>query len=227
MCFVCSAWAASIYTGVRLATCWLNGISYDLFGGRKTAFLGLTLYSLGYLTGSFAEQLYVLYVTQGAISGLGGGLVFNLALPILDGVFTEYKTFAMSLAFGSSGLGAIVLAFLGKEAVQHGGWKWYYRMLCLVGVASMFVIPGFPALGESSTGREHSREKCIVSGVDTIRTKMTFSQKTEYFFHELKSSLLRGLSLYKNFNFSMLVFAYFFLSLLYFFPILTVVSTHC
>ena len=230
--FFCSAWVASIYTGVRLATCWLNGVSYDLFGGRKTAFLGLILYSLGYLAGSFAEQLYVLYITQGAISGLGGGLLYNLAVPILNEAFTERKTFVVTLAFASSGLGAIVLAFVGKEAVQYGGWKWYYRMLCLVGVASMLVIPGFPALHEGPVGNVRRREKRLISSTsissesraDIIPTKMTFLQKIEYFFRALKLSLIRGLSLYKNFNFSMLVVSYFLISLVFLFPILTVVS---
>ena len=231
--FFCTAWVASIYTGVRLALCWVNGVSYDLFGGRKTAFVGLFLFSIGCLACSFAEELFVLYITRGFISGIGGGIVYNLAIPILDDVFREHKTFLMPLAYSSCGLGAIVLAFLGKDAVQHGGWKWYYRMLCLVGVASMFVIPGLPAHRESPVGRARRREKRLISsisnscesGADIIPTNMTFSQKIRYFLHELKSSLIRGLSLYKNLNFSMLVFGYFLLSLVYFFPILTVVST--
>ena len=232
LCNFCSAWVASIYSGVRVATCWLNGVLYDLFGGRKTAFLGLLLFSLGCLSGSFAEELFVLYITRGAVSGLGGGIIHNLAVPILDEAFTERKIFVMTLAFASSGLGAVVLAFLGKAAVQYGGWRWYYILMCLVGVASMLVIPSLPARHEVYGGAR-SKEKRMLSSTSTDggmdmnpnHAQMTFSQKIGYFLHELKWSLTRGLSLYKNCNFSLLVFGYFLLSLVFFYPILTVVST--
>ncbi|XP_065179439.1 monocarboxylate transporter 12-B-like [Sycon ciliatum] len=232
-----TAWVASIYTCVRVGTCWLDGITFEVLGARKSAFLGLLLFTIGSLGSSFANELYILYITRGLISGLGGGLLFTLPVAVIDIVFSSHKCLLMAFASSTSGIGVVYLALAGRSAIQYGGWQWYYRVLGFTSIATMLtviILPGklssdgykqtrtsqsSSATGSSSSEGKETKDLSTIGSTlsETSRpcgTLQGLAKKT-------KLSFIRGISLYRNFNFILLVIVYFLLSLMFFVPIVT------
>eukprot|EP00117_Sycon_ciliatum_P042371 scpid91375/ scgid30838/ len=109
-----TAWVASIYSAIRVGTAWITGITFEVLGARKSAILGVLLFSVGSFGSSFANELYILYFTRGLISGIGGGLLYALPTTVIDKVFSSHKRVLMALAFSSSGIGAVLLALAGR-----------------------------------------------------------------------------------------------------------------
>ena len=236
------AWVASIYSALRIGTSWISGITFEVLGARKSAILGLLVFSVGSFGSSFANDLYILYITRGLISGIGGGLVFTLPTPVIDSAFSSRKSLLLTLASSSSGVGAILLALAGRSAIQYGGWQWYYRVLGFTSIATLLtviVLPGklpsdgykqartsqlISATGSSSSDGDVTKDVNTIGSTsseeaNSIRTRLQqFGEKT-------KLSFFRGLALYRNLNFTVLVILTFTLSLVYFFPIVTAVSS--
>lgn len=211
----------------------MNGVSYDVFGGRKTAFAGLSLAAVGSLASSFVSSLPMLYITRGMVAGFGAGLLFHLAIPVLDKVFSKYKSLVLMFCFGNSGLGVVLLAILGKQAVEYGGWRWYYRMLALVSVLSMAGVLFIPANTNSSSveskviGKEEDAGNChsTVEKCGSPKPQSPVSCWSQFATvgREMKCSFLHGLSLYRSLDFTILVIAYATLSVVYFMPFVTAV----
>lgn len=245
------AWVASAYTSIRAGTTWTAGVFVEVFGARRAAIIGILLYSAGSLTSSFAGHLYVLFITNGVVAGVGAGLLFGIPIPVINMLFTNRKHILMSGSIACAGLGAIAFALVGEEAIKYGGWPWYYRMLSLFGLGSLLLSLSLPGSSNHVKARHQSiqSQDAFLMGNEESGTlkpnggvpdtegaeteveddiaSLTTGQKLCLFFRTVGASLQRGFSLYKNRNFRLLVVFIVSLSIAYFYPIVTVVRSVC
>ena len=114
-----------------------------IFGGLFT--------SVGLLLSSFANSLYVIYVTHGLIVGFGTSISYLPALVMVAYYFDKKRSFATGIAASGSNLGALGLAPLQQLIVDSFGWRNCYRFLS--GLALIISICGllFKPLEEKKT----------------------------------------------------------------------------
>ena len=118
------------------------------FGIKITAMIGGTLAALGLFMASYTNSLWMLYVSYGALTGVGLGLVTITPMSVLMPWFPDKKGLisgltTMALAFGTFFLGA---KLAGSFVVSYG-WSATFKILAAIlfivvlGGAQFFKVP--------------------------------------------------------------------------------------
>ncbi|GAB7341220.1 hypothetical protein MBLNU457_7504t1 [Dothideomycetes sp. NU457] len=102
-------------------------------GLRRTLSLGVLAQSLGFVLASFAaDRVWVLYLTQGALVGVGIGFLFTPSVAVLPQWFWARRTLAQGISSAGSGLGGIVFS-LGTDAmIRNISLEWALRITGIV-----------------------------------------------------------------------------------------------
>jgi len=105
-------------------TAGFGGVLQRRYGPRAIATAGAVLYGLGTALGGGAPNLPLLYLTQGAIAGIGLGLGYIVPLAMLVRWFPDHRGLIAGLAVTGFGAGAMVVsplaaAMLPALGLQH------------------------------------------------------------------------------------------------------------
>ena len=85
-----------------------SGVAVQKFGCRPTVFFGGALTSLGIILGAFSTSLTMLYVTYGAMTGLGHCFIYTPSNIIIGAYFEKRRALATALV----GVGACLSGFV-------------------------------------------------------------------------------------------------------------------
>ena len=83
-----STWAGSISSSLMLLGSFPSGFLVQKYGMRPVAFSGVALMFLGLQAASSVKQLWMLYVTYGAITGAGFALLWSSSVIAVNRYFT-------------------------------------------------------------------------------------------------------------------------------------------
>ena len=108
----------------------------DKIGRRRVFAAGMVVFTLGSLGCALAQSAMQLDLLR-AFQGLGGAMLFGVALPLLAGAFPAGKARARAIgAFGATVAGATAVGpVLGGVLVTSGGWRWVFLVNVPIGVA--------------------------------------------------------------------------------------------
>ncbi|KAJ7062642.1 major facilitator superfamily domain-containing protein [Mycena amicta] len=110
-------------------------------GARRTALLGISLIGIGEVLSSFAMgNIGALFVTAGAITGVGTSLCFMVVSVTPSQYFTNRRGLANGIVYSAGGLGGAVNSFVIDALVQSVGPAWTFRILGIITLAT-----GIPA----------------------------------------------------------------------------------
>ena len=90
--------------------------------------IGATMSGLGLLVSSFADSVYILYVTFGLLFGLGSSLCYSCSLLILPRYHTTYWALAHGIALAGNGLGGMGLSPANGQLLEAYGIKVGFRV---------------------------------------------------------------------------------------------------
>jgi len=99
--------------GMIFVGTFIGGRIQDRRGPRVVALVGVVLYSLGILLSSFArdaDQLWILILGYGVLSGFGLGLAYIVPIAMLQKWFPDKAGLITGLAVGGFGFGAVITA---------------------------------------------------------------------------------------------------------------------
>ena len=101
---------------------------------RPAMLLGACLSGLGLLISSFADSVFILYVTFGLLFGMGSSLCYSCSLLILPRYHTTYWALAHGIALAGNGLGGLGLSpangiLLEAYGIKTGFRVWYFIKL--------------------------------------------------------------------------------------------------
>lgn len=107
----------------------LGGRLQDKFGPRVVAIIGGILLALGMILASFAQNIVVLVIAYGVISGIGIG--FAYVCPISAGVkwFPDKRGLITGLAVAGFGAGALIVGPLARAMIDSLGCFVTFRYL--------------------------------------------------------------------------------------------------
>jgi OFA family oxalate/formate antiporter-like MFS transporter len=159
-----------------------GGRIQDKRGPRIVALVGGAVYSLGVIVASFAEsadELWLLILGYGVISGFGLGLAYIVPIAMLQKWFPDKRGLITGLAVGGFGFGAVITAPLAKAIMDTDdpAQAFFplgigYLVLSLIG-ASVFrnppqgyVVPGYepPTSGSGGavdSGRDYEQGEAL------------------------------------------------------------------
>lgn len=119
----------------------LGGYLQDRFNARLSATIGVITFSAGVLVTAFvpASANFLVYVTYGAIGGLGCGITYGSVLSCLQKWFPTKRGFASGLSVSAFGFSTVVFAPVAKWLMNmfDGNMMWTFLSL-----GGLFLILG-------------------------------------------------------------------------------------
>lgn len=133
-----TAWVGSIaMTGVGLYGP-LIGRLYHRFGARLVSFFG-SLICIGSLVAtSKASNLYVMFVTYGALFGFGSGCIFMVTYIAVPRYFTKWRSLSLGLIAMGPGGGLFIMSPIVQLLFENFGWRGTF--LCMAGIDSIMCL---------------------------------------------------------------------------------------
>ncbi|XP_066915173.1 monocarboxylate transporter 2-like [Clytia hemisphaerica] len=135
---VATSWVASL----SISTSYLSTpLSFEIIRRikfRPAMLIGATLSGLGLLVSSFADSVYILYVTFGLLFGFGSSLCYSCSLLILPRYHTTYWALAHGIALAGNGLGGMGLSPANGMLLDSVGIKKGFRIMAAVSFGVLF-----------------------------------------------------------------------------------------
>lgn len=100
-----------------------------LLGLKAVVAIGIAFASLGLILASFFTQLWHLYLTQGFLFGVGGGLVFFSSISVTAQYFEKRRGLANGIAVAGSGIGGLAISPLTRYLIAQVGIRWCQRIM--------------------------------------------------------------------------------------------------
>lgn len=122
--------ASAIVLGMGLVSPWL--VQY--LGFRGMVALGAILCPLSMVLASFANELWMLYCTQGAMLGIGVGLCYTGSSTLPSYCFRRLRAFATGVAASGTCLGPMVFSPVIETLILHLGYRNALRVLGGIGI---------------------------------------------------------------------------------------------
>lgn len=134
----------------------LGGILADRWGPRLVCSMGMVLIALGLLATSWADALWMVYISYGLLVGLGIAFVYTPSIASVQPWFTLRRGLAGGIASSGIGAGTLLVPVLVTMAMGEVPWREAMRVLALVvlvlGLLASALLRRAPAAGQSGGG---------------------------------------------------------------------------
>lgn len=109
----------------------LGGILADRFGPRVVCSAGMALIALGLLLTSWAQALWMVYLSYGLLVGLGIACVYTPSIASVQPWFTLRRGLAGGIASSGVGAGTLLVPVLVAMGISAMPWREAMRLLAL------------------------------------------------------------------------------------------------
>ncbi|KAL6718165.1 hypothetical protein ACLMJK_004253 [Lecanora helva] len=99
---------------------------------RPTMIVGAALMSAGFVAASFSSKVWELYLSQGAMVGLGVGFIWIPSMAILPQWFDKKCSLASAIGSAGSGIGGIIFSFGTQAMIDNISLAWSLRITGIV-----------------------------------------------------------------------------------------------
>lgn len=137
-------------------------IATKRFGTHITMLIGVVLQTAGFIIASFTNEVWQLYITQGAMVGFGIGFTYIPSTAIIPQWFLKRRALASGLAAGGSGIGGVIYSFVTDALINDVSLPWALR---IVGITS-------GAMNLVATALVRDRNKAIKPTLNGFDTKL-------------------------------------------------------
>ncbi|XP_020297380.1 monocarboxylate transporter 12 isoform X2 [Pseudomyrmex gracilis] len=117
------ALVGSLQTGFYLMAGPFVSALANRYGFRLVAILGSVISCFAFVLSYFSTSIEYLYISYGAIGGIGAGLIYVPAVITTGFYFERWRALATGIAVCGSGIGAFLLAPISDILVKNFGWR--------------------------------------------------------------------------------------------------------
>ena len=134
------SWIGSIQSWLTFAVGSFSGRLLDAGYFKVTMWFGATLQLLGIFLMSISEQYWSLLLTQGILTGIGGGLMFTPTVALVSTYFTRRRAVAIGIMTTGNSTGGIVYPVVVRQLLPSLGFAWAARVLGFINLACFVVV---------------------------------------------------------------------------------------
>ncbi|KAH8891625.1 MFS general substrate transporter [Thozetella sp. PMI_491] len=143
------SWIGSVQVFLTFLMGAFSGRMLDAGLFLPTFAVGVLFQILGMFLMSVSTQYWHLMLTQGVLSGLGGGIFFTPSLALVATYFDKHRATALGLATTGNAVGGMIYPVLARELLPKLGFAWTARVLAflnlgLLSLALAFMRPRLP-----------------------------------------------------------------------------------
>ncbi|KAK5134536.1 hypothetical protein LTR08_006321 [Meristemomyces frigidus] len=114
-----------------------------------TLIVGSVLQLLGIFLMSVSTKYWHLMLTQGVLTGLGGGIFFTPSMGLIATYFSSKRAFAIGVATTGNAVGGMIYPIIVRELLPKIGFAWTVRVLgflnlALLALSAAFMRPRLP-----------------------------------------------------------------------------------
>jgi nitrate/nitrite transporter NarK len=102
-------------------------------------FLGVFIFTSGFIAASFASKIWHLYLSQGILVGVGVGFTWIPANALIPHWFTTRRSLASGICAAGSGLGGLTMCFSTQAMLQSIGLAWTLRATACIVFTVLFL----------------------------------------------------------------------------------------
>jgi MFS family permease len=127
----------------------LSGRALDAGLFKITVTIGFFFQLLGVFMMSLCSKYYQLFLTQGVLTGIGGGIIFCPVMGLISTYFAKRRGVAVGLATTGNAIGGIVYPLVVRQLIPKVGFGWTVRVLGLINLVTLgcvivFMKPRLP-----------------------------------------------------------------------------------
>ncbi|KXN68487.1 MFS general substrate transporter, partial [Conidiobolus coronatus NRRL 28638] len=131
------AFIGSLGSGVYSISCIPAGILVSKFGHRKIMLIGAFLFGFGLIIASFATKIWLLFLGQSILLGVGASFTFIPAISIVPQWFDKQMGIGVGICAAGSGVGGLIISPIIQAINNQIGWRWALR---INGIFSVIVL---------------------------------------------------------------------------------------
>ncbi|XP_072755176.1 monocarboxylate transporter 12 isoform X1 [Anoplolepis gracilipes] len=117
------ALVGSLQTGFYLMAGPFVSALANRYGFRLVTILGSVISCIAFVLSYFSTSIEFLYISYGAIGGIGAGLIYVPAVITTGFYFERWRALATGIAVCGSGIGAFLLAPISDILIKNFGWR--------------------------------------------------------------------------------------------------------
>ena len=102
------------------------------WGVRTPMYAGTFFLGGGFIASSFATRTWHLYLSQGALVGIGVGFVYIPTIPVLSQWFDRRRSLANGITAAGSGIGGLIFSFAIGAISKSLGLGWALRIIGII-----------------------------------------------------------------------------------------------
>ncbi|KIW03254.1 uncharacterized protein PV09_05475 [Verruconis gallopava] len=126
-----------------------SGRALDAGLFRPTVFIGILIQLFGIFTMSVSKHYWQLLITQGILTGIGGGLFFCPAMGLMSTYFLKKRGMALGIATTGNSAGGMIYPVIVRQLLPKIGFGWTVRVLGLLNFVTLafcvvFMKPRLP-----------------------------------------------------------------------------------
>jgi hypothetical protein len=118
------SWIGSVQAFLMFFLGAFSGRALDAGYFLPTVLVGIFFQLVGIFTMSFASKYWQLFLTQGILTGIGGGIFFCPAMGLLSTYFQKRRGLALGLATTGNSMGGIVYPVIVRQLLPKIGFGW-------------------------------------------------------------------------------------------------------
>jgi hypothetical protein len=132
------SWIGSVQAFLMFFLGAFSGRALDAGFFLPTVLLGIAFQLVGIFTMSFAKNYWQLFLTQGVLTGIGGGIFFCPVMGLLSTYFKDRRGLALGLATTGNSVGGIVYPVIVRQLLPKIGFGW--TVCSLFSISSTLLI---------------------------------------------------------------------------------------
>ncbi|KAM3425167.1 hypothetical protein BST61_g7126 [Cercospora zeina] len=137
------SWIGSVQNFLTFFIGIFSGRALDAGYFMPALLLGATVQVLGIFFMSLSTQYWQLMLTQGIMSGLGGGIFFTPCMGLIGTYFDGKRSLAMGIATSGNSAGGIIYPILVQQLLPKLGFAWTARVLGFLNLGLLTIVIAF------------------------------------------------------------------------------------
>jgi hypothetical protein len=148
------SWIGSVQVWLTFFIGAFSGRMLDAGYFIPTFIVGAVLQLLGIFMMSISHSFWSLMLTQGVLTGIGGGIFFTPSMGLLSTYWSTRRGVAIGIATTGNSAGGMIYPVIVRELLPKIGFAWTARVLGFVNLGCLCVVLAFmrPRLPPRATG---------------------------------------------------------------------------